>query len=68
MGLEQIKRLTDWKIYGGAPLLGFDHVAIKAHGRSEAGAIRNAIRVAAKAVRGDVTGKIAGAIEQIKDG
>jgi glycerol-3-phosphate acyltransferase PlsX len=67
-GLEQIKRLTDWKIYGGAPLLGFDHVAIKAHGRSEAGAIRNAIRVAAKAVRGDVTGKIAGAIEQNKDG
>ena len=41
--------MTDWKQYGGAPLLGFDGVIIKAHGRSNARAIRNAIKVAAKA-------------------
>lgn len=62
-GLQEIKRLTDWKAYGGAPLLGFDRVAIKAHGRSEPGAIRNAIKVAAKAVRGGLTERIRDSVE-----
>jgi len=57
-GLRQLRRLTDWKVYGGAPLLGFDGVVIKAHGRSEARAIRNAMKVAAKAARGDLIGRI----------
>ncbi len=57
-GLKQLRRLTDWKVYGGAPLLGFDGVVIKAHGRSEARAMRNAMKVAAKAVRGDLIGRI----------
>jgi glycerol-3-phosphate acyltransferase PlsX len=57
-GLKQLWRLTDWKVYGGAPLLGFDGVIIKAHGRSEARAVRNAMKVAAKAVRGDLIGRI----------
>jgi glycerol-3-phosphate acyltransferase PlsX len=57
-GLRQLRRLTDWKVYGGAPFLGFDQVVIKAHGRSEARAIRNAIKVAAKASQGDLIGRI----------
>jgi glycerol-3-phosphate acyltransferase PlsX len=57
-GLRQLRRMTDWKAYGGAPLLGFDRVVIKAHGRSEARAIRNAIKVAAKTTRGDLVGRI----------
>jgi glycerol-3-phosphate acyltransferase PlsX len=57
-GLARLERLTDWKVYGGAPLLGFDSVVIKAHGRSEAGAIRNALKVAAKTVREDLVGRI----------
>jgi glycerol-3-phosphate acyltransferase PlsX len=57
-GLRQLRERTDFKRYGGAPLLGFDRVVIKAHGRSEARAIRNAIKVAAKAVAGDLTGRI----------
>ena len=57
-GLKQLRKLTDWKVYGGAPLLGFDAVVIKAHGRSEARAMRNAMKVAAKAVRGDLIGRI----------
>jgi glycerol-3-phosphate acyltransferase PlsX len=57
-GLRELRRLTDWRVYGGAPLLGLDRVVIKAHGRSEARAMRNAIKVAAKAVRGDLLGKI----------
>ena len=42
--------VTDWEQYGGAPMLGFDRVFIKAHGRSKARAIANAGKVAAKAV------------------
>ena len=48
--LQQLRQMTDWKQYGGAPVLGFDRVVIKAHGRSNARAIRNAVKVAAKAV------------------
>jgi len=57
-GIKHLRRMTDWKAYGGAPVLGFDHVVIKAHGRSEPRAIRNAVKVAAKAVRGDLVGRI----------
>src|SRR4051812_26854361 len=51
-GLKQIKDLTDYREYGGAPFLGFSHIVIKAHGRSGPHAIANAIKVAAKAVCG----------------
>lgn len=57
-GLAELKSMTDWKQYGGAPLLGLDKVVIKAHGRSNDRAIRNAIKVAAKAVDGDLAGNI----------
>jgi len=56
--LRQLRSMTDWKQYGGAPLLGFEAVIIKAHGRSNARAIRNAIKVAAKAVERDLAGQI----------
>lgn len=49
-GISRLKDLTDWKQYGGAPLLGFDRLLIKAHGRSQSQALQNAIKVAKKAV------------------
>ena len=49
-GIGKLKDLTDWKQYGGAPLLGFDRLLIKAHGRSQAHAVQNAIKVATKSV------------------
>jgi glycerol-3-phosphate acyltransferase PlsX len=57
-GIRQIRTKTDWKQYGGAPVLGFDKVVIKAHGRSNARAVRNALKVAAKAVDRDLSGEI----------
>jgi glycerol-3-phosphate acyltransferase PlsX len=54
-GIRQLKDVTDWRQYGGAPVLGFDHLFIKAHGRSRAQAIANAGKVAAKAVRADLS-------------
>lgn len=57
--LQHLKRLTDWEEYGGAPLLGFDHVVIRADPRSRARAIANAGKVAAKAVANQVPRRIA---------
>ncbi|MGQ9456773.1 MAG: phosphate acyltransferase PlsX [Anaerolineae bacterium] len=48
----------DYAKYGGAPLLGVDGVVIIGHGRSNALAVRNAIRVAQQAVEGRVLGTI----------
>ncbi len=48
---RRVKKRLDYAEYGGAPLLGVRGVVIVAHGRSNARAIRNAVRVAARAVR-----------------
>lgn len=48
--LRAVRGRMDYSEYGGAPLLGVDGVSIISHGRSNAKAIRNALRVAAKAV------------------
>ncbi len=57
-----IKDLTqhmDYAEYGGAPLLGVDGVVILGHGRSEARAISNGIKVAARAASSDLRTRIA---------
>ncbi|MFO0723522.1 MAG: phosphate acyltransferase PlsX [Myxococcota bacterium] len=58
-GIKQLKTVTDWQQYGGAPILGFDRICIKAHGRSGPRAIKNAIKVAARCVEQDLAGRIA---------
>ena len=58
-GIKKIKDVTDWQQYGGAPILGFDRIFIKAHGRSRSQAIANAGKVAAKAVAADLPRTIA---------
>ncbi|MDG2303032.1 MAG: phosphate acyltransferase PlsX [Candidatus Binatia bacterium] len=65
-GIERIRTLGDFQTYGGAPILGFEHVCIKAHGRSGSGAIGNAIKVAAKAVRDGIIPDIAEKIVEIR--
>ena len=62
-GLKQLKTVTDYQEYGGAPFLGFSRMVLKAHGRSGARAISNAIKVTAKAVRGEVPERIRASIE-----
>jgi len=49
--LRRIAKRMDYAEYGGAPLLGVDGVVIIAHGRSNAKAIRNAVRVARDAAK-----------------
>ncbi len=54
--------LLQHESYGGAPLLGFDRVAILALPGSEPRALGNAIKLAAKAVREDVPTVVARAL------
>jgi glycerol-3-phosphate acyltransferase PlsX len=58
----QIRARIDWREFGGAPLLGIDGVAVVAHGRSDARAVKNAIRVTKEAVEQDLVGKIKEAV------
>jgi glycerol-3-phosphate acyltransferase PlsX len=58
---DAVGRRTDYREYGGAPLLGVDGVVIVGHGRSDDLAIRNGIRMAAQTVEN-------GVLEAIKQG
>ncbi len=49
---------VDYAEYGGAPLLGVNGTGIVCHGRSNARAIKNAIRVAAEMIRSEVNAHI----------
>jgi glycerol-3-phosphate acyltransferase PlsX len=64
-GIKQLKTITDWQQYGGAPILGFDRICIKAHGRSGPRAIRNAIKVAARCIDQDLAGSIASQLSRL---
>ena len=56
--LNDFKKRLDYSEYGGAPLLGVRGVCIISHGRANANAIRNAIRVAAEFSEGKVNQRI----------
>ena len=60
--LMRLKDRLDPETYGGAPLLGVAGICIIGHGSSEATAVASAIRVAVRAVEGDLTGRIASAV------
>ncbi len=61
-GVQRIRSRIDWREFGGAPLLGIDGVAVVAHGRSDARAVRNAIRVGREAVEGRLVERIREAV------
>ena len=62
--LRRAKAMLDYAEYGGAPLLGVNGVCIISHGRSDARAIRSAIRAAADAVENDVVKCISASVRQ----
>ena len=55
---DQVRSRLDYREYGGAPLLGVDGPVIIGHGRSDARAIRNGIRMAAQTVENGVVDAI----------
>jgi glycerol-3-phosphate acyltransferase PlsX len=60
----EFKKRVDYSEYGGAPLLGVKGVCIITHGRSNANAIKNAIRVAAEFAEGKINQRIEGELVQ----
>jgi phosphate acyltransferase len=62
--LSEMKKLLDPGEQGGAPLLGINGLVFIAHGRSDAFAIKNAIRVAKHAVDVKVLDAMKSAIEE----
>jgi glycerol-3-phosphate acyltransferase PlsX len=64
-GSEQLRAQADYATYGGAPLLGFEQVFIKAHARSQAAAISNAVKVAAKAARDGLVPALKAALAEL---
>jgi len=56
---HDFKKRLDYSEHGGAPLLGIKGVCIITHGRSNAHAIKNAIRVAAELAAGKINERIA---------
>src|SRR5256886_2172018 len=55
---RQFRHRLDYSEYGGAPLLGIKGITIVCHGRSNANAIKNAIRVAQAFCKHDVNREI----------
>src|SRR5688500_596205 len=62
--LKKIHAKHDWQEYGGAPLLGVNGYCLICHGRSEAKAIMNAIRVGKQLHSSGVNPKIIDKIEK----
>jgi glycerol-3-phosphate acyltransferase PlsX len=54
----EFRRRLDYSEYGGAPLLGIKGITIVCHGRSNANAIKNAIRVANEFCKHNVNSEI----------
>jgi phosphate acyltransferase len=55
---HDFKKRVDYSEHGGAPLLGIKGVCIITHGRSNANAIKNSIRVAAELTSGNINERI----------
>src|SRR5450755_3022759 len=55
---KDFKKRVDYSEYGGAPLIGVKGVCIITHGRSNANAINNSIRVAAEFAHGRINQQI----------
>ena len=64
--LERGFKAFDYSETGGAPLLGVNGVSIIAHGSSSARAIKNAIRVALRAVESDMDEHIGRRLPKVK--
>lgn len=58
------KKRVDYTEYGGAPLLGLNGICVICHGRSNAKAMSNAIRVAKEFVHGKIDEAVASELSQ----
>ena len=62
---QAVKDRTNYESYGGSPLLGVNGVVIIAHGGSSTLAIKNALKMAAQALKHEVNPKIEEALAKV---
>jgi glycerol-3-phosphate acyltransferase PlsX len=62
-----IRKRMSYDEYGGAPLLGVNGICVIGHGRSNATAVQNALRVARESVEGNINGKISSRLTAMKE-
>jgi glycerol-3-phosphate acyltransferase PlsX len=62
--LEAAFKHLDYSEHGGAPLLGVKGISIISHGKSSPRAIKNAVKVGARAVESGLTEQIGRRLEQ----
>jgi glycerol-3-phosphate acyltransferase PlsX len=64
---QAIRRRMDPEVYGGAPLLGFNGIVMKAHGSARERAVVSALRVTTETVRHQVNQIIASEIARANE-
>ncbi|HEY1352658.1 MAG TPA: phosphate acyltransferase PlsX [Ktedonobacteraceae bacterium] len=64
--LRRLLKRLDYAEYGGVPLLGVNGAAIISHGRSQARAIKNALRVARQTAETQVAGAISEGLSKLR--
>ena len=57
-GFSEMKKIMDYKKYGGAMLLGVNGVVVKGHGSSNEEAFYNAMRVTYELIKNDIVSTI----------
>ena len=62
-----VKKKMDYRETGGTALIGLNKPVIKAHGSSDAKAIRNAIRQAKTCAEKNIVGTIAQSVKEAAD-
>lgn len=66
-GVDDLKKLMDYREIGGTPFLGIRKSVIKAHGSSDALAFRNAIKQAMDAADSNIAGELETMLAQVKE-
>ena len=66
-GVGMLKRVSEFKEYGGSPLLGLDRLVLVANPDSSEAALANAIRLASKCVRHGLRDEIARQLEATRE-
>jgi len=64
-GMTALEALIDYRRYGGAPILGYEQLLLVCRRRSDAMAMANAIKVAAKLVRDHVAADVRDAVNTV---
>ncbi|NLI32716.1 MAG: phosphate acyltransferase PlsX [Deltaproteobacteria bacterium] len=62
--LQHFQSMFHYRNVGGAPLLGIRRTVVIAHGRSEAGAVANAIHLAARLLKANIYERVAQVLER----